>query len=850
MSANESPMSIDLGREADFSLGILRVRPSSREVLTKDRTEVLEPRVMQVLVALARQRGEVVSRNHLVEECWAGRVVGEDAINRCIAKVRRLADAHGGFTVETIPRVGYRLIEDGYAVERPAAPISAGEVAEVVPLQASPARKRLKMLLLVVALLFGGAIYFGVAQRREANVNRDLRARTLVQVANLVGKDQYGAAFTLALPLLKDERTKSDPRFTELWQQIVLPMRPLISESGATVYFKPYEDVEGGWVEAGTMPFTKLIDAPRGPLRLKVEKPGFRTGYFVIANPGPSLENDPPIPVVFNRPIDKVPLPLAAEGTLPDDVVLVPRTNIPVSLTGWSAGVFGTDQRDMPAFGIGRSEVTNQEFKAFVDAGGYDNPAYWQGLKFEEDGRELSWADARQQFVDSTRRPGPAGWQLSTYPTGQAGLPVGGISWYEAVAYARFRGEELPTIHHWVRAAFAPYDIWYNTAPAVATQSRFSSDGPIPAHDSVGLGPWGTVNMAGNVSEWVWNSAGTGGLALGGAWGDNASLYQMAETERPMQRLPQNGLRLMHSLSGTPVSNELLQPIRLLFDNNATWKREPVSDEAFEAMRFQFATAHVKPINVSVQEIQQSPVWVVEEVILEFQGAANATIYIARPRIHHSPLQPIIYGPPGDCCLLKRSNRSILEQLRPPSDVVVKGGRALVMPIWAGSYERVLPPAPDPEVKTDREQQAALLWFHDISTTLDYLESRADIDMSKAGFLGISQMALAGNSLAIEKRLKVGVLISAGVNGIRHHPMSDIVNYAPRIKIPILMINGRFDFFYPYEQSQKRLFDLLGTPANQKRHVVYDVGHFEYAQPNSIAMEVSNWLDQYLGVVQ
>ena len=45
---------------------------------------------MQVLVALARRRGQVVSRDQLIETCWAGRVVGEDAINRCIAKVRRL----------------------------------------------------------------------------------------------------------------------------------------------------------------------------------------------------------------------------------------------------------------------------------------------------------------------------------------------------------------------------------------------------------------------------------------------------------------------------------------------------------------------------------------------------------------------------------------------------------------------------------------------------------------------------------------------------------------------------------------------------------------------------------------
>ena len=109
MSVTEHSASIDLAREKDFSLGPLHVRPSSRTVSAHDNTETLEPRVMQVLVALARRPGEVVSRDQLIKECWAGRVVGDEAISRCIIKVRRLSETHGGFSLETIPRVGYRL---------------------------------------------------------------------------------------------------------------------------------------------------------------------------------------------------------------------------------------------------------------------------------------------------------------------------------------------------------------------------------------------------------------------------------------------------------------------------------------------------------------------------------------------------------------------------------------------------------------------------------------------------------------------------------------------------------------------------------------------------------------------
>src|SRR5215469_16183719 len=112
-SADESL--IDLARVSSFTLGPLEVRPPSRQVVLGERRDVVEPRVMQVLVALARRRGEVVSRDDLIAAAWGGRVVGEDAINRAIAGVRRLGLSSGAFTVETVARVGYRMNEAGAA---------------------------------------------------------------------------------------------------------------------------------------------------------------------------------------------------------------------------------------------------------------------------------------------------------------------------------------------------------------------------------------------------------------------------------------------------------------------------------------------------------------------------------------------------------------------------------------------------------------------------------------------------------------------------------------------------------------------------------------------------------------
>ncbi len=101
---------VDLAHEPDFVLGRIEVRPSLREIAGEGWRETIDRRVMQVLVALARARGKVVSRDDLIESCWDGVIVGDEAINRCISRLRKAAEASGNaFSIETLSRVGYRL---------------------------------------------------------------------------------------------------------------------------------------------------------------------------------------------------------------------------------------------------------------------------------------------------------------------------------------------------------------------------------------------------------------------------------------------------------------------------------------------------------------------------------------------------------------------------------------------------------------------------------------------------------------------------------------------------------------------------------------------------------------------
>ena len=176
----------------------------------------------------------------------------------------------------------------------------------------------------------------------------------------------------------------------------------------------------------------------------------------------------------------------------------------------WVPGIteLGTSQTNPAAapqkasgFWLDRYEVTNREFKEFVDKGGYQNREYWKE-PFVKEGGPLTWEQAMAEFRDATGRPGPFTWQLGNYNEGEADFPVGGISWYEAAAYAEFAGKSLPSVYHWYRAA----DVGSPLAD-ILSFSNFAGKGPAPRGTYQGLGRFGNYDMAGNVQEWVSNAA-------------------------------------------------------------------------------------------------------------------------------------------------------------------------------------------------------------------------------------------------------------------------------------------------------------------------------------------------------
>jgi cephalosporin-C deacetylase-like acetyl esterase len=138
-----------------------------------------------------------------------------------------------------------------------------------------------------------------------------------------------------------------------------------------------------------------------------------------------------------------------------------------------------------------------------------------------------------------------------------------------------------------------------------------------------------------------------------------------------------------------------------------------------------------------------------------------------------------------------------------------------------------------------------IMWAKDVGRSVDYLESRADIAKDRIGYIGLSTgAALAPVFLAIEPRIKLGVIYMGGINLQPSRPEADTVNFA-RVKVPVLMLSGKFDNFYPTVSSQLPLFRPLGTPAEHKRRVEYDAAH--NIPRAELIREVVNWLDKYWG---
>jgi formylglycine-generating enzyme required for sulfatase activity/dienelactone hydrolase len=603
-----------------------------------------------------------------------------------------------------------------------------------------------------------------------------------------------------------------DPQLADIAGDLTHVASVKSSPPGASVEIKDYLSPADPWFPLGTTPLEN-IRIPTGYLRWKVSK----TGVGEIS--GAPISED------IHGPRPEFNFALEAAAKAPQGMVPVPGVKFEDYV--WSLGPLGP--YDLPLFYIDRFEVTNRQYQDFVDQGGYQKRELWKE-KFIRDGKELSWEQAMALFRDSTGRPGPSTWEAGHYPSGQADYPVGGVSWYEAAAYAEFAGKSLPVIAQWYLAAPSPI------AKYITPQSNFSLSALAPVGKYQGIGPWGTYDMAGNVAEWCRNEDRGSRYILGGAWNTSSAEYHEPGTLPPFDRSANSGFRCVRNTAALPAAAAAEVPAMVRDFSKA----KPAPDAVFRIYKAMYAYDRT-PLNAKVESIENSADWRKEKITFDAAyGNERMAAYLFVPANLRPPYQTVVFFPSARVLDIPVSKT--LGDMK-FVDYVIKSGRAVLYPVYKGTYER---PA-QPGLATTAGREVLIQESKDLGRSIDYLETRTDIDRNRIGYLGVSMGAALGVILtAVEDRLKAVVLLDGGFFDEKVLPGTDQADFAPRIKAPALMIGGKYDWVLGGKDA---LFRMLGTPAADKKAVTFDTAHDVSEQRADLVREVVAWLDKYLGKV-
>jgi formylglycine-generating enzyme required for sulfatase activity/dienelactone hydrolase/predicted Ser/Thr protein kinase len=661
--------------------------------------------------------------------------------------------------------------------------------------------------------------------KRDRDV-RWARSAALPEVARLADEGKFGQAYTLALKA--EKLVPDDPMLAKLWPAISYQLSLETTPPGAKIFRKEYGDPGTGWELVGTTPL-KSVRQPRGMFVWKFEKAGFGTVLRTTTAlmPGYTL-------VPAGRPVDATVTLDEVEKIPPGMVRVSPpaRYSRELSIPGYE----GMPKLALKDYWIDQYEVTNRQFKVFVDQGGYQKPEFWR-VDFQRAGQHLTWDEAMKLFRDAAGRPGPKDWLQGEYPKGQDDFPVTGISWFEAAAYAEFAGKNLPTIYHWNRAA-GP-----SSAAFIVPASNFGGSSVLQVGSKQDASPWGTYDMAGNVKEWIWTEAEPGKrYVLGGAWDEPNYMFVDPDAQSPFLRASNTGFRCVKYIEPESLPKVALDPMPSPRRDYA--REKPVSDELYWAYRSLYSYDKTA-LNASVELFEENADWKAEKIsYTAAYGSERATTYLFLPKKAKPPFQTVLFFPGSSTLLVRKFAVYPIAAL----DEILKSGRAVLYPVYKGTYERGDGMESDVQDLSSTWRDHVIMWVKDASRAIDYAETRPVLDHNKLAYYGYSWGAAMGAIVpAVEPRIKVCVLALGGLEFQRSLPETDAINFASRVKQPVLMLNGRYDFGFPVESSQEPFFRLLGSRKEQKKHLLYETGH--NVPRNELIKQTLNWLDQYLGPV-
>jgi serine/threonine protein kinase/formylglycine-generating enzyme required for sulfatase activity len=722
---------------------------------------------------------------------------------------------------------------------------TADYTTNVLPARSASAHRRLLRPLPIVA--FATAVLLAVVggwfYRRAANQKW---ARNQIPLLEKLAREQkYSEAYDLATQVKK--YLPDDPTVASLAPSIVDDLSVASEPAGARVYlrrFLPDSSKQSSPREfIGETPINKFRIA-RGQYILSLEKEGYatfeRTIFSVLSQFGNTMA--PP-----DEPSD-FKVKLIEKDKLPDRMVYVPggayRLVSRTKTTGASV--------ELSDFFIDKYEVTNREYKEFINAGGYFKTEYWKH-PFVKDGRTLKFEEAMAMFRDRTGLPGPREWLNQNFPEGKAEHPVTGVTWHEAAAYAAFRGKQLPTIFQWEKAArnglftyYSDYSLpwgWVKLGGAVEGHANFNSGGAAPVTGfEFGMSPFGAYQMAGNASEWCLNETPDGFTVAGGSWKDVFYLFSdigafpgFHNSERIGFRCALNSPEAKGDQGAKPIDTTRQVPVYT-----------PTSEAYFNSMLSHYRYDK-SPLDAQVVETTETAEWRREKISYLGANDERALAYLYLPKSSQKPFQTIQFVPAGD---VYGGYITLAESVEMQLAPFIRSGRAVWAVVLKGFKEREHPPGyQPPRYATVKRREQVVANATDLSRSLDYLATRTDIDLNRLAYYGYSRGAQEGLVYAaVENRYRSVALVAGGIA-----PFSDkrIIaeaapsNFAPHIKASKLLLNGRYDEVNPLKTQIEPLFKLLREP---KRLYLYDSGH---TPPFEIIVPVINgWLDETLGAVR
>ena len=260
---------------------------------------------------------------------------------------------------------------------------------------------------------------------------------------------------------------------------------------------------------------------------------------------------------------------------------------------------------------------------------------------------------ASRILVDRTGLPGPRTWSNQTVPEGKSDYPVTDITWYEADAYATFRGKRLPTVFQWEKAArngfvpsagvsAMPWGVFYPGDPLTG-RANFGTAALPTTGGEFGMSTFGAYNMAGNVAEWTANDSSGGFLATGGAWGDPTYTFSMFGGRPPSFSSEKLGFRCART-AGASTGDQ--GGLRIELDQEVP-QYTASSPQVFATLAAAYRYEKT-PLEARVEQTVETPEWKRERITFAGANGARAIAYLYLPHHAPRPLQVIHLLPAGD----------------------------------------------------------------------------------------------------------------------------------------------------------------------------------------------------------